>query len=428
MQTNEPAAQRQNAVPSWPLRVAVFTEAWAPLVSGVTIATEMLVAGLRARGHHVDVFAPRHPQQPANEPGVCRLPSLSLPIPGWIPLGLPLSPPALKRLAAQRPLYDIVHAQHPFTLGRAARALARRQNAPLVATIHTQYEQYVHYWAPLWPQAGRALIRALLRGYCNSCDAVTTVGEGMAAVLRGYGVTRPIVFIPNELGDATAFFAADPAGVRGELGVKSDDVLLLSVSRLAPEKNLRFLLDALAPLLRAQNKEAPTRLVLVGDGPQRAALEKHASRLGVAGRVLFTGAVSHGRVPRLLAAADLFVLPSVSEVNPLTLREALAAGVPVVAVDSFSARAVLDDGRNGRIVAPEPQAFRAAVADLVARPGVRKQMAAHAQNAARRRELNAPAGATEQTLALYRRLLAARPGRPADPGNKPERGTQPGRP
>lgn len=398
-----------------PLRIAFFTEAWSPLVSGVTIATETLAAGLRAHGHTVDVFAPRHPQQPNDEPGVRRLPSLRLPVPGWIPLGLPLAPRALKRLAAQNPPYDIVHTHHPFTLGRAARALAKRQNAPLVATIHTQYEQYVHYWAPLWPAGGRALIRALVRRFCNACDAVTTLAEGMSAILRGYGVTCPVVFIPNELGDADAFFAADPAGVRDELGIGDDVVLLVSVSRLAPEKNLRFLLDALAPLLRGDARNPPLWLVLVGDGPQRGALEKRAARLGIGSRVRFTGAVSHARgVPRLLAAADLFLLPSVSEVNPLTLREALAAGVAVV--DSFSARAVLEDGQTGRIVAPaaDPAVFRAAVADLVARPDARRQMAAAARKAARLRESDAGGehagggGVTEQTIALYRRLIASR--------------------
>jgi len=398
-----------------PLRIAFFTEAWSPLVSGVTIATEALAAGLRARGHTVDVFAPRHPHQPDDEPGVRRLPSLRLPVPGWIPLGLPLAPRALKRLAAQNPPYDIVHTHHPFTLGRAARALAKRQNAPLVATIHTQYEHYIHYWSPLWPAGGRALIRTLVRRFCNACDAVTTLAEGMSAILRGYGVTRPIVFIPNELGDADAFFDADPAGVRDELGIGENEMLLLSVSRLAPEKNLRFLLDALAPLLRGDARNPPLWLVLVGDGPRRGALEKRAARLGIGSRVRFTGAVSHARgVPRLLAAADLFLLPSVSEVNPLTLREALAVGAPVVAVDSFSARAVLEDGRTGRIVASaDPAVFCAAVADLLARPDARRRMAAAARKAARLRESDAGGehaggGVTEQTIVLYRRLIASR--------------------
>lgn len=391
--------------PDPPLRVALFTEAYSPIVSGVTVATRALVDGLRARGHVVDVFTPRHPDQPAHEPGTRRLPSLFLPVPGWIPLSLPLTSKVLGRIASGAH-YNVVHAQHPFTLGRAARALARRQNAPLVATIHTQYEQYVHYWS-LWPTPARALVRRLLRQFCDSCDGVTTVAGGMADILRSYGVRPdlPVAVIPNTLGNAQALLSADGAGVREELGFCANDTLLLSVSRLAREKNLLFLLDALAPLLAA-GAGPPLRLVLAGDGPLRPVLERRARVLGLPPQcVRFLGTVPHEQTPRLYAAADLFLLSSVSEVNPLVLREALAAGTPVVAVDSFAARAVIADGLDGVMTPCDAAAFGAVVADLC-RPGARAAMGAHAREFARRRETGDDP--VEQTLALYHRLLAAR--------------------
>jgi len=395
-----------------PLRVAMFTEAYTPVLNGVAVATRALVEGLRARGHRVDVFTPRHPRQPEDEEGVTRLPSFVTPIRGWIPLSLPLPPGAFARRIAARGPYDVVHTQHPFRLGRYARRLARLSGAPLVCTVHTQYEQYVYYYVPLLPGLGRAVMRASLRSFLTSCDGVVTVAEGMANILRGYGVPEsvPIEVIPNDLEGAAAFLDADPAVAREELGVPGGEAVLLSVSRLSAEKNLPFLLESLAPLLREREEggSTPARLVFVGDGPLRPVLERRASELGVRARVLFTGAVPHGQVAPLFAAADVFLLPSVTEVNPLTLREALAAGAPVVAVDSFSARDTIvagGDGADGLIVPHDAAAFRAAVASLVCDPGRRRVMAAAARANARRREGEAGAGA-ERTLAVYRAATA----------------------
>jgi len=218
----------------------------------------------------------------------------------------------------------------------------------------------------------------------------------------------PIEVIPNDLEDAAAFLHADPAEAREELGAAEGEAVLLSVSRLSAEKNLPFLLESLAPLLRQEGGSAPARLVFVGDGPLRPSLERQASELGVRARVLFTGAVPHGQIAPLFAAADVFLLPSVTEVNPLTLREALAAGAPVVAVDSFSARDTIttgDENSDGLIVPHEAAAFRAAVASLVCDPGRRRTMAAAAKSNARSRE-GAPGAGAERTLAVYRALTA----------------------
>src|SRR5690349_10669865 len=112
------------------LRIAMFTEAYPPIISGVAVATATLVDGLRDLGHHVDVYAPWHPEEHGHEPGLERLRSLMAPLPGWIPLRLPLTPIGLARIARRN--YDIVHTQHPFTLGTAAKMLAKKEEVPLV--------------------------------------------------------------------------------------------------------------------------------------------------------------------------------------------------------------------------------------------------------------------------------------------------------
>jgi glycosyltransferase involved in cell wall biosynthesis len=378
-----------------PLRVAMFTEAYPPIVSGVAMATRTLVEGLRARGHRVDVYAPYHPEQPARERGVVRLPSVSVPLPGWIPISLPLNPIAFDEIAHRR--YDVVHTQHPFLLGVVARKLARKRNIPLVATIHTQYEQYVHYWTP-WHEPGRWIVRQIIREFCNTCDHVTTVAAGMEALLREYAVESPVTVIPNDV-DLGDFLAADGAGVRDEAGLRPDEAFLLSVSRLAAEKNLGFLLDALTPRLK---QDPPARLVFVGDGPFRAELERRVREAGVAERVVFAGKLPHLQTARYYAAADVFLMASVTEVNPLTIGESLAAGTPVVAVDSFSAREGMVDGHDGIIAPLDTEAFAHAVRTLIEDAPLRERMAASARETARNRSAGT---AAERTETLYRRLL-----------------------
>lgn len=373
-----------------PLKIAMFTEAFPPIVSGVAVATRTLVDGLRELGHTVDVYAPHHPDELEDEAGVTRLPSVPVPLPGWIPISMPLTPIAFNSIAAKD--YDIAHTQHPFLLGTVARALARRLDIPLVVTVHTQYEQYVHYWTP-WHEPGRWIVRQIIREFCNNCDHVVTVAAGMEELLREYGVTGPIEVIPNDV-DMGDFLNASGDGVREELGIPADAVFLLSVSRVASEKNLLFMLDSVAPLLSTQN----ARLVFVGDGPQRGELERHAAELNVADRVVFAGKIPHAQTARYYAAADLFLITSVTEVNPLTIGEALAAGTPVVAVDSFSAREGMVDGHDGLIAAPDPDAYRHAMRTLIGDPAQRERMAATARETASRRSSGT---ATQRTDALY---------------------------
>jgi glycosyltransferase involved in cell wall biosynthesis len=317
--------------------------------------------------------------------------------PGWIPLSFPLTPVGLARIAGRD--YDVVHTQHPFTLGTAARMLARWVDLPLVCTIHTQYEQYVHYWSPM-SDPGKVIVRRIVREFCNKCDRVVTVADGMETLLRNYGVEVPITVIPNDL-DLRRFLTADGQGVREELKIAPDERFLLSVGRIAPEKNLILLLEAIAPILY----RGGAKMVFVGDGPGRDDLEKRVDELQLLEHVIFTGKVPHEQTPRYYAAADLFLMPSITEVNPLTIGESLASGTPVVAIDSFSAREIIEDGVTGQIVPHLASALALAVDALVREPETLKQMGQTAREAARHRSEKSAAGRTVQ---LYQELIASR--------------------
>jgi len=355
------------------MRIGIFTEAYTPIVSGVVTSTKLLLAELRRRGHDARLYTPRYPGWIDDEPGVARFPSATFPVRSWIPVTLPYSRRLLREIKEAG--LEVYHTQQPFIMGRLARFLARRHGAPLVCTVHTQYEHYVHYVTPTAHRAARAVTRALIRSFCNTCDVLTTPAKGMEQLLRSYGVTRPIHVIPNGI-DLEPYRSVDPAVVRREFSVPDDAVLFLFLGRLAKEKNLSAFIGAVQIVIsRGHNVYA----MLVGDGPERAALEDAAHRLRVAHRVVFTGRVPHAETPAYHAAADVFVMPSVTEVNPYGVIEALAAGCPVVATDSFGMREILTHGEDAFLVPPDAESLSEAMALLASDRRLREGMSAFAR-------------------------------------------------
>ncbi|MGQ9523554.1 MAG: glycosyltransferase [Armatimonadota bacterium] len=354
------------------MRIGIFTEAYTPIVSGVVTSTKLLLAEFRRRGHDAQLYTPRYPGWNNDEPGVARFPSAAFPVRSWIPVTLPYSRRLLREIREAG--LEVYHTQQPFIMGRLARHLARRYGAPLICTVHTQYEHYVHYVTPTAHRAARAVTRALIRSFCNTCDVLTTPAKGMEQLLRSYGVTRPIHVIPNGL-ELEPYRSAEPHLVRRRFSVPDDAVLFLFLGRLAKEKNLTALLGAMQILVGSGYNAVA---MLVGDGPERGPLEEAAQRMGIAHRVVFTGRVPHLETPAYHAAADVFVMPSVTEVNPYGVIEALAARKPVVATDSFGMREILTHEVDSLLVPPDAESLAEAMARLAADPELRRSMSASA--------------------------------------------------
>jgi glycosyltransferase involved in cell wall biosynthesis len=327
------------------MRIGMVTATYVPSKNGVATSTALFAQGLRALGHEVKVFAPKHEGAQA-EADVIRLPAWRAGAPSDYPLLLPVSPGARRR----HPVHDleIVHTMHPFVAGHIARDWARRSRAPLLFTAHTQYHAYVHY-APTPPGPTTWAIKRHVRAFANEVDLVLAPGSAMVEVLRDYGFAGPVTLLPNPV-DLTTFARPVDVGLRLRHKIPADAPLLVFVGRMGREKGLALLLEAFADALA----QRPTlHLLMVGDGPLLAPLA-HAAPA----HVHWVGGVPHEQVADYLRAADLFVSASTSEVLPMTFLEALAAGTPVVAVDSAAARDLLGPPING-ICAPTRAALSA---------------------------------------------------------------------
>lgn len=339
------------------MRVGFFTEVYHPVVNGIVASVDGLAGGLRALGHEVYCFAPRVPGYEERDEPVFRMPSLPLPTSTPYRLTVPVVSRRNRHAIINR--LDILHAHSPFVTGWMAVRYARRLRIPLVYTYHTQLEEYAHY-VPFEPHATRRAASTLTRSFANLADAVIVPTASMRDHLIDLGVTVRVEVIPSGI-DLTQFGSgARSAPLRESVGVRSGERMLLFVSRLAREKNVDLLLDA----VRACT--VPAHLVIAGDGPEREALQARAQEYRIGDRVTFLGAVERHALPDLYASADAFVFPSVTETQGLVLVEALAAGALVIAADAPPVREVLDGA--GRLVAPTARAFSQAFAQVPPTP------------------------------------------------------------
>lgn len=396
-----------------PLRVAILGESYLPYLSGVTVATEALARGLGAAGHEVLLVVPEPALGAAPgsagargpEPRVAWLPSFQ--VPGPAPAGYrvpwPLPSAALRVAAAFRP--DLVHAQSPFVSGLMARRLARLSGAPLLFTHHTRFGDYRHYLGPAAVPGGALLAEYLLR-YWLGCAAIVAPGSELGDQIRGRlgARRRPVVrTIPTGI-EVAAIHALAPIDPRPVAGWPAEAIVVGGLGRLAPEKSVDLLVEAFAEVAAV---EPAARLLLVGGGPSEASLRARCSQPDLAGRVHLTGMRPRLEALALIKGTCMLATASRTETQGLVLAEALAAGLPVVALDGPGVADSVRHDVDGLIVPAEPMAEResslaAAMRELIRDPGRRARLAAAARDGAGRFSVATRIGSM---VDLYRELL-----------------------
>lgn len=398
---------RQDAEPTRPLRVLLTTDWWEPVVNGVVASVQTLRRELLALGCDVRVLTLSQGIRTRSEQGVYRIGSVSASmVYDRARIGMPASRRVLREILRWRP--DVVHSQCEFSTHVWARRIARTLAVPLVHTYHTIYEDYTHYYSPS-RSVGRKVVETFSRRVLAGTDAVVAPTAKVQRILTGYGVRSPVHIVPTGL-DLERFRPAaseaeheDVRALRRGLGISPEQRVLVSVSRLAKEKNLEEVLDMVAAADRAD-----TVLVLVGDGPYRPELEAHARALGIADRVRFAGVADPAEVQRWYRIGELFVSASLSETQGLTFIEALACGLPLLCRRDPSLASVVVEGRTGWQYEDSEQ-FSAHLSALLDGPRRREEMATAA-----REHAQATCGAQDfgrHVLEVYRQSLRRRPAR-----------------
>jgi len=380
------------------LHIAFFSNFYLPIVNGVVRSVASFREILMKQGHNVFVFAQSDGSYKDTEPFIFRYPSVPLPS-GDISAAIPVSPFVDQLLPMLK--LDVIHTHHPILLGQTAARKAAELGLPLVFTFHTQYWEYTHYIP--FPQEAiqeflKNAVHKWLRDFMQKCQHIVIPSESMREILvRDYGLEERYTVIPTGT-DLEPFLHADGKALRQENGWQ-DETILISVGRLAPEKNWDTLLQAFA---KAYSQHPELRLVLIGDGPARESLQGLAAQLGIAERVTFTGVLPFEEIPRYMKAADIFSFASVTETQGLVTIEAMAAGLPVVAVDGSGTRDIIEHGNEGFLVKNDSDALAKGIIKLLSDPQRMKRFSTHALKKAKSFDINLLG---KQMLTVYEQAM-----------------------
>ncbi|MCM0609157.1 MAG: glycosyltransferase family 1 protein [Ideonella sp. WA131b] len=354
------------------LRVAVVTETWPPEVNGVATTAARVVAELRERGHELQVLRPRQQlsDTAADEPGYAEVLMRGLPIPRYpqLKMGLPARRALLRQWGLRRP--DVVHIVTEGPLGWSALQAAMALGLPVVSDFRTNFQAYSRHYGVAWLQRP---IMGYLRKFHNrtACTMVPTEALRAELLAEGYANLRVV-----SRGVDTGLFnpAHRSEDLRRQWGVGPLDMVAVHVGRIAPEKNLETLLAAHAAM---QQRDPRVKLVFVGDGPARMAMQQRCPQAHFAGLQRGLALAAH------YASADVFLFPSVTETWGNVLPEAMASGLAVLAFDCAAAAQLVHHGHNGLLARVGDEAgFCATAARLAGALGEARALGAGARQAA----------------------------------------------
>jgi len=383
------------------MKIGMMVDVYKPHVSGITNYIALNKQYLEKSGQEVFVFTFGDEDYEDQETNIIRSPGLPILDTGYY-ISLRYSRQARNLLRSMQ----VVHIHHPFMSGSLALRYCRPRGIPIVFTNHTRYDLYSHAYLPGMPDAvSLTALQTYLPAFCRSCSLVVAPSAGMRDVLLRLGVDAPIQVVPNGV-DLTPYHTPAQPLERAQFGFKEEDIVLIYVGRLGPEKNLPFLLRSFGGAVQAYDN---AKLLIIGDGPERDNLEDRVKYMDIGDKVRFLGTVPYEEVSHYLAMADVFVTASVTEVHPLSVIEAMAAGLPVLGINSPGIGDTIQDGETGLLVAEEELAgFTAKMVRLIVDCESRQKMGQQARQEA---EKYAIENTTQMMLEHYKEVIRHAEGR-----------------
>ena len=334
------------------MRIALFCETYLPMINGVVTHIKILKDGLEQLGHQVlIVTADPHTRRHYLHDNVLHCPALEMK--RFYGFGLS-SPIDLKRLKIIRDFKpDIIHIHQEFSIGLFGVAASRILKVPLVYTLHTMYDEYIYYIAPK-PLTGatKKISHKYIKFVANRAERITGPSKKCEEYLQTAGVSKSVNVIPNpvELDNFSPknISVQARAEARRQLTEKyhvpEDALLACFVGRLGREKSVDVLFDFWAQSITPEDK---IHLIIIGEGPVHSELMEQAKKLGISDMITFTGAIAHDQLPPYIAICDLYVTASLSDTNSISMKEGMAAGLPVLQLyDELNADQI-KEGVNG---------------------------------------------------------------------------------
>ncbi len=328
------------------MNIIMMTNTYLPHVGGVARSIEAFTSEYRNRGHRVLVVAPTFENLPKNEKDVIRIPAIQRFNGTDFSVALPV--PGILSSAIQEFKPDVIHSHHPFLVGSTALRIAHTHEIPLVFTHHTKYEEYTHY-IPGDSKVLKRFVIKLSTNYANLCDLVFAPSESIAEIIHDRGVTTPITVIPTGV-NLDRFKQTNCKQFRKSVGISENAFVIGHLGRLAKEKNLEFLANAVIAFLSKHKDKDNLCFLLAGEGPIQQTIKDMFAKHKLSDKLYTIGILNFDEVPDAYQAMDVFAFASKSETQGMVITEAMAGGVPVVAIDAPGVREVVCDQINGRLL------------------------------------------------------------------------------
>lgn len=380
------------------MKILMMTNTYAPMVGGIEQSIKAFTSEFERLDHEVLIVAPECEGAPPDEAGVIRIHAIQNFNNSDFSMALPMSSLLPELMKTFKP--DIIHCHHPFWMGDIALRLSSQYKIPMVFTYHTMFEQHMHY-LPIQNDGMKNFIVELFAGYANLSDQVIAPSESVRAILLERGVKKPIEVVPTGV-DLAKFSKGEGGVIRKRFGIPSDAVVIGTIGRLAIEKNLEFLIRCVAGFLK---KNPKAHFLLAGEGPLQDSVKTIFSGKEIAERLHMTGSLHGQDLIDCYHAMSVFAFASLSETQGIVLIEAMAAGLPIVAIDACGVREVVKDGYNGRLISEENEdAFIEALSWCVKQPDA--QFALMKENAKATTKEFARDICAQKMLKVYQEVMA----------------------
>lgn len=341
------------------MRIGIFTDTYPPYINGVSTSIVMLKRALEKLGHEVFIVTVNNENMSykyEDDDKIIRLPGIPIGIYDYRLTGIyPIR--VINKIKNWK--LDVIHSQTEFGVGTFARLIAKQMHIPIVHTYHTMYEDYVHYITKgYFDGTSKKIVEYLTKFYCDktATELIVPTKKAYDLFKDKYKVDRNVHIIPTGI-EIERFYqenfkTEDILKLRKKLLIGEKDIVILFVGRLGKEKSVDVLIRSQKEIIK---KHPNVKLMIVGDGPDLDHFKQMVVEYHLENNVIFTGKVPYDEIPIYYAIASLFATASKTETQGLTVIEAMAASLPVLAINDESFRIVVVNELNGYLFENEQE-------------------------------------------------------------------------